>query len=150
MPQSIETLILGQVFALPGFSAQGGPFAHRKGRILGQLAPDLRSSLASLYCALICDEILNRLKVSQGEIIVDGNFAGNAAFCGLLAQLRPAQEVRCAGDSSGTARGAALLANWPDCDIEVVTTEVKPWQVNGLEAYRQRWLVEIAQASRGE
>lgn len=139
MPEHIACLIRDDIFALPSFSPHGGPFAHRIGQIVGRLAPDRRSGLASLYCALMCDIILDRLEIRDGEIIVDGIFAGNAAFCGLLAQLRPDQEIRCTHDSAGTARGAALLANWPDCDMTVETTRVSPWTVPGLAAYRRRW-----------
>ena len=41
-----------------------------------------------------------------------GQLHRNAAFCGLLAALRPGQPIHATDDPSGTARGAWLLARW--------------------------------------
>ena len=75
-------------------------------------------------------------------MIVEGSFHRNAAFCGLLAALRPGQAIHATDDPSGTARGAWFLArwderpNWPNALAEPVT----PWPVTGLAAYRTCWL----------
>ena len=96
---------------------------------------------ASLYAALIVDTMLDKLG-SAGPVIVEGSFHRNAAFCGLLAALRPGQAIHATDDPSGTARGAWFLArwderpNWPNALAEPVTR----WPVTGLAAYRTCWL----------
>ena len=49
---------------------------------------------------------------AAGPVLVEGSFHRNAAFCGLLAALRPGQPLYATDDPSGTARGAWLLARW--------------------------------------
>ena len=49
---------------------------------------------------------------AAGPVVVEGSFHRNAAFCGLLAALRPGQPIHATDDPSGTARGAWLLARW--------------------------------------
>jgi hypothetical protein len=86
---------------------------------------------------------------AAGPVIVEGSFHRNAAFCGLLAALRPGQPIHTIDDPSGTARGAWLLARWeerPDWP-NALPRAVAPWPVDGLAAYRARWLA-LADASR--
>jgi hypothetical protein len=66
--------------------------------------------LATLYVALMSDLMLTRLGADAGDLIVEGSFATNFAYCELLAALRPSQRIFAGGDSAGTARGAAQLA----------------------------------------
>lgn len=136
---AIETIVQANVFALPSFSPHGGPYPHLRGSITGELNPDHRSSLASLYCALMSDHILTRFGVVDGDLIVDGSFARNAAFCAILAQLRPGQTVICAQDQAGTARGAAMLADWPNTTVNIETHVVAPAEIPGLHPYRRKW-----------
>ena len=141
--QVVEELIARAVLALPAFSPHGGPYAARKGQITGTLRPDERSSLATLYCALMSDHILTRLGVTRGDIIVDGSFAKNELFCQILAQLRPEQTIICATDQAGTARGAAMLVNWPRSQIEIDTRIIAASQIPTLLAYRETWRTQI-------
>lgn len=139
----IQHLINAQTFALPSFSPHGGPFAKHAGHFDGTVASDQRSSIATLYCALITDTILTKMGVETGEIIVDGSFARNKIFCAILAQLRPMQNVLCATDQAGTARGAALLADWPNAAVEVKTDAIPPASLAQLGSYRAQWLAKI-------
>ena len=75
--------------------------------------PARRTALAALYAALTVDVMLDKLGAA-GPVLVEGSFHRNAAFCGLLAALRPGQPIHATDDPSGTARGAWLLARWDE------------------------------------
>jgi sugar (pentulose or hexulose) kinase len=86
------------------------------------------------------DLMLTRLGAEVGDLIVEGSFAENLAYCGLLAALRPHQKVLVRGDSAGTARGAALLARWPEPFPEIeLGGPIEPLSIEGLTAYRAAW-----------
>ena len=140
----IEWLISQMVFALPAFSPHGGPYAKRQGNIIGDLPQNARASLATLYCALMSDHILSKIGVTAGDIIIDGSFAKNRLFCGLLAALRPGQPTLRAADASGTARGAAMLVNWPNSRIDVDVSAVEDVNLSGLFEYRKIWQAQLA------
>jgi sugar (pentulose or hexulose) kinase len=132
------------IMALPCFSGQGGPFAARKGEIRGPLAAADRPALATLYLAVMTDLMLTRLGAAAGELIVEGGLSANAAYCGLLAALRPAQPLSVASDAAGTARGAALLAQWPPRDFSPPPLRrVEPAAPEGLAAYRAAWRAAV-------
>ena len=137
---AIGRVIASGAMALPSFAQQGGPFAARKGEIHGAVATGDRPALATLYIALMTDLMLTRLGAEVGDLIVEGSFAENLAYCGLLAALRPDQKVIVSGDSAGTARGAALLARWPKPFPEIeLGGPIEPLSIEGLTAYRAAW-----------
>jgi len=137
---AIDRVIMSGATALPSFAQQGGPFASRKGEIHGTVASVDRPALATLYIALMTDLMLTRLGAEVGDLIVEGSFAENLAYCGLLAALRPHQKVLVSGDSAGTARGAALLARWPEPFPEIeLGGPIEPLSIEGLTAYRAAW-----------
>ncbi len=142
---SVERVIASGVLALPCFAPQGGPFAARKGEIVGEVAAGDRAALASLYAALMTDLQLTRLGADKGDLIVEGSFAGNDAFCAVLAALRPGQAVLAGGDAAGTARGAALLATWPGKDAKPSAARPNNGaEIAGLAGYKANWLNRIA------
>jgi L-fuculokinase len=143
---ALARIIASRTFALPSFSPHGGPFASRKGAIRGEAAAKDRPALAALYVALMSDLMLTRLGADEGDLIVEGSFAANSAYCALLAALRPGQKVLVAGDAAGTARGAALLAQWPLRDFEgAQLRSIAPSSsLEGLLSYRATWSREIA------
>ena len=147
-PADVAAIVADEVMALPSFVAGNGPFMGRQGRIVGDpgRAPARRGALASLYAALMVDVMLDRLG-APGPVLIEGSFHRNAAFCGLLAALRPTQLVHATDDPSGTTRGAWLLANWQGSPAipDALPPPVRPWPVEGLARYRDRWL----EASRG-
>jgi hypothetical protein len=62
------------------------------------------------------------------------------AYCGLLAALRPSQRIFTGDDSAGTARGAALLVQWPAPRLEVAQEgPIEASLIEGLAAYRAAW-----------
>jgi sugar (pentulose or hexulose) kinase len=137
---SLARVIASGAMALPCFAGQGGPFCSRKGEIRGPAAPADLPALATLYLALMSDLMLTRLGVAAGDLIVEGSLAANPAFGELLAALRPSQQVFAGSDAAGTARGAALLAQWPPCDFQPPPLiAAQPCAVEGLQAYRNAW-----------
>jgi sugar (pentulose or hexulose) kinase len=126
--------------ALPCFAPQGGPFVSRRGEIRGEVLQGDRSALATLYVALMSDLLLTRLGANTGALIIEGSFAANAAYCELLAALRPEQPVFAGDDAAGTARGAALLAQWPLPMLEAAPGRpIEKRAIEGLASYRAMW-----------
>ena len=142
-PAAIERVIASGAIALPCFSGQGGPYATTKGVIRGDVAGRDRTALATLYCALVSDLLLTRMGATSGDLVVEGTFSGNLAFCEILGALRPKQRVFAAKDAAGTARGAAMLAQWPPAYPIAAPTPVSAVATAGLDAYRDAWTTSI-------
>ena len=140
---AIERVIASGAMALPCFSGQGGPYAATKGAIRGEVAPRDRTALATLYCALISDLMLTRMGATTGDLIVEGTFAGNLPFCQTLGALRPTQRMFGAEDAAGTARGAAMLAQWPPSYQIEEPCPVDPISIAGLDSYRKAWTTAV-------
>lgn len=137
----LSMIISRGTMALPSFSDSGGPFpgtGHR-GRIVGPApeSPSERATLASLYVALMTAFDLDLL-ASSGDVVIDGSFAENRLFAGLLASLRRGQTTSVSKAKDGTALGAALLWGWPSVaplDLEIA----RPLELPDLEAYADAW-----------
>jgi len=140
---AIKRVIASGAMALPCFSGQGGPYATTKGAVRGEVASHDRTALATLYCALVSDLMLTRMGATGGDLIVEGTFAGNLPFCQTLGALRPTQRVFRAEDAAGTARGAAMLAQWPPSYQIVEPCPVDPISIAGLNSYREAWTVAV-------
>jgi hypothetical protein len=87
--------------------------------------------------------MLTRMGADTGDLIVEGTFAKNLAFCEVLGALRPAQRIFAAEDSAGTARGAAMIAQWPPAYPIAAPTPVPKLSVPGLAAYRDAWTAAV-------
>ena len=114
------------------------------GRIVGPRPEGAgeRAALASLYVALMINVDLDLL-ASTGDVIVDGSFAENPIFTGLLAALRPGQAISMSRAKNGTALGAALLWGWPrtgNLDLEPAAAA----DIDGLHAYADAWRARIS------
>jgi L-fuculokinase len=137
---AVTRIIASGAMALPCFAPQGGPFASRKGEIRGEVSAGERPALATLYVALMSDLMLTKLGAASGDVIVEGSFAASFAFGQTLAALRPAQRVFAGADAAGTARGAALLAQWPNGRFKAAPEHaIAPSEIAGLAAYRAAW-----------
>lgn len=138
---SLARVIASGTMALPCFAGQGagGPFALRQGEIRGDIASADRPALATLYVALMSDLMLTRLGVTSGDLVVEGSFAANLCYADLLAALRPSQPVFVGCDRAGTARGAALLVQWPAPNFQPSQVNVRVQAIEGLHAYRDGW-----------
>jgi sugar (pentulose or hexulose) kinase len=138
-----------RALALPSFVPNGGPFPGRPGTIDGALPdrPGARAALASLYEALMTDHLLGDLGVERGPLLVEGSFAQNPLYCGLLAALRPLQPVLPSADSAGTAYGASLLAAWPRAPRRPLPPLSEPLSgLDGLTDYRHAWHRRLGEA----
>jgi sugar (pentulose or hexulose) kinase len=140
---AIERVVASGAMALPCFTGQGGPYAATKGVIHGEVASHDRAALATLYCALVSDLMLTRMGATGGDLIVEGTFAGNLPFCQTLGALRPNQRVFAAEDTAGTARGAAMLAQWPPAYQIAEPCPVAPISITGLDSYRKAWTAAV-------
>ncbi len=111
LEDQIANFVANDIYPMPCFSGQGGPFHTREGRILGESHLHLvdRPALAAVYCALMTDYCLDRLEVT-GEVIVEGSFVNTSAYIRCLARLRDKQTVYISSDNTGTVSGAALMA----------------------------------------
>lgn len=145
---AIERVIASGALALPCFSSHGGPYATTKGMIRGEVAARDRTALATLYCALVSDLMLTRMGAASGDLIVEGTFAGNLPFCQTLGGLRPTQHVFRAEDAAGTARGAAMLAQWPPSYHIAEPAPVDPISITGLDSYRRAWTATVGMIAR--
>lgn len=140
----VEALVAVGTMALPSFTSSGGPFPGTggKGRII-DAAPEsrrARAALASLYLALMASACLDLLR-SRGQVIIDGAFAEDRLFTGVLAALRPGQPVAVSTESQGAAFGAALLWAWTErtAPLPLDLGPVVAPRIPGLAAYERRW-----------
>ena len=147
---AIERVIDSGAIAIPCFSGHGGPYATTKGVIRGEVAARDRTALATLYCALVSDLMLTRMGATSGDLIVEGTFAGNLLFCQMLGVLRPTQRVFAAEDAAGTARGAAMLAQWPPSYPIAAPTPVDTISIAGLDTYRIAWTAALNSSTSGD
>jgi sugar (pentulose or hexulose) kinase len=141
--EAIERIITSGALPLPCFSGQGGPYATTKGAVRGEVAQRDRTALATLYCALVSDLMLTRMGATSGDLVVEGTFAGNLAYCQTLGALRLKQRVFAAADAAGTARGAAMVAHWPPSYPIEAPLLVPTVSIAGLDAYRDAWVASI-------
>jgi len=132
-----------QVYAIPSFVDQGGPFQSHQGRFTGpihRLNETQKTALATLYVALMTDHCLKRLQ-QKGDIIIEGAFAANEYFLTVLATLRPYQSIVKSSDATGTTLGTAMLSN---PGAQWVMTYQKQGSAPELEtellAYRDHWV----------
>jgi sugar (pentulose or hexulose) kinase len=135
----LAAVLEADAVALPSF-ALGGPCQGRKGQVLRAegLAPEGRAALATLYCALMADLILDRLGVA-GAILVDGPFAANPLFPAMLQSLRAAAPVTASGTRGGiTAAVLWLAGSEPPREVSAPPLAPLP-QAEALRAYRDRW-----------
>jgi sugar (pentulose or hexulose) kinase len=136
----VAGVIASGTLAVPAFSDQGGPFAGRKGFIVGETptTPKGRAALATLYSALMTAHMLRRLE-APGDLIVEGGFARSPAFAAVLARLMGGRRVVIAPMSAGAAAGAAMLAHWSEPHPPPRLEPTPVWELPRLEAYRERW-----------
>ncbi len=127
--------------ALPAF-ATSGPFqqASGQGSLLGPMPESAvgRAALAALYCALVTDVCLG-LVGAHGDIVVDGPFAANLVYLGVLAALRQDDQVFASDCPDGPTLGAAALAHgaaWQGTARPSLAATLLPEEAR---AHRARW-----------
>lgn len=139
----IQYVIDHDIMALPSFTPGVGPFAHRKGKLLGaaeQLSPGKKVALASLYLALNSTVALGICGTGT-RIIVEGPLARNQLYLGVLRYLTGIP-VNASDDATGTSLGAAMLFNNVGKSIafdDKSYKSVDPVSLSGLTSYAERW-----------
>ena len=141
----IAGVVAAGTFALPSFADADGAFPGSAGggRIVGPAphSPAGRVALATLYAALVGNRCLDLLG-SAGRIVIDGGFTESPLFAGLIAALRPDQEVVVSTVREGTALGAAALW-WHGAvgkQMPLDLGPVAPVPVPDLAGYAAQWL----------
>ena len=134
---SAASVIRQGAMALPAFSASGGPFAHHAGRLIdaGALSGIERAALATLYCALMVDLLLDLLD-SHGDLLIDGPLATNQLFPAVMAALRPGAAVFADGARESIVAGSVLAQPLP---AGAAAARVTPIALAGLSDYRRAW-----------
>lgn len=141
----LERLMAEEIFVLPGFTREGGPFQNLPGKIDCSRSLDSveRTTLASLYCALVTDVCLD-LCASTGDIIVEGAYAKNSMLMQLLDTLRTDQKVLASSDNTGTTLGAAMLATKTIAPPGLTTaTQSSTSLRNRVLNYKAQWLERV-------
>ena len=141
----LAAMLASGALALPSFAPQASPI-RTQGRIDGRLPdrPGARAALAALYEALMVDHQLDALGAATGPLVIDGSFATNALFCGVLAILRDRQDILVDSDIAGAAYGTSLLAQWPSAPDRAPLRSVPPYpDRHGVLAHKERWRAAI-------
>ena len=143
--EALAGILRRNVMALPSFADGGGPFPGKSGRLLrgGNLSPQERAALATIYIALVADTSLDLLN-AQGPLAVEGPLAKNPLFAPVLAAFRGDQTVFISSDHAGTVGGALCLAD-PTKRATPQMARVDPLQVAGLQDYRSAWKARVAE-----
>lgn len=135
----IQAVLKQPVMLMPSVQQGSGPFPTRQAGWIGdEPAGGLRYAAASFYLAVMTATCLDLIG-ADGPSIVEGPFATNRLFVGMLAAAT-ARPVIAAGSTTGTSIGAALLAAGEGASLglvadgETVTSPGPKW-----EAYAQRW-----------
>lgn len=141
----LHVVLEAEVYHLPAFSDQGGPFREYQGQTIGAikiLTARQKTALASLYCALVTDYCLSRIH-SQGTIYLEGSFASNQVFCTVLQALRPEQTLQPSFDQTGTTQGVVQLIQ-TTTPIKLPATLIpalsNKTERQALLTYQQIWL----------
>jgi L-fuculokinase len=142
-PAALANVIERGALALPSFAA-GGPFQGQRGIITGAeaLTPPGRAALATLYVALLADEMLRALDAG-GPVVVDGPLAANPLFAPVLQALRPDSTVHRSRSRDGVVSAANALAlgrRQPAFAPEPVARIA----IAGLDQYRHAWRARSA------
>lgn len=147
---AIEAIVRNRVFALPSFTDSGGPVpgSGGRGRIVGALdSASAHAAMATIYCALMASRAVGHISSdgqSRNEIVIDGAFAANAAFCRLVAAFNPGRPVSVARAPEGTAQGAAALWGLERRSrAEVKLDPAEPLPVPELESYAREWSEQV-------
>ncbi|MEL6818756.1 MAG: FGGY-family carbohydrate kinase [Pseudomonadota bacterium] len=133
---------------LPAVVPESGPFQGWQFQWIGPepaIGSAERSAALSFYLAMMSAECLS-LTGHRGPIVVEGPFATNPGYCGMLAAAMDCT-VLAAGNATGTSQGAALLAlgsnEFPKMNAPV---EIGPVNHAAFAQYAERWRQTVQQA----
>jgi L-fuculokinase len=145
--QSLQRVLATRAMALPSFAGMGGPFVGRQGTLVNAegLDESERGALATLYCALQTDLLLELLGVFA-TIVIDGPLALNTLYGSLLATLRPESRVLIGDNRAGPVECARYLCGHsPSSDLR----EAVPLRELAVADYRDQWRARVAAGPLG-
>ena len=143
---SLNEVLDKNILLLPSVGQTSGPFQgmQSKWRPFEPQGP-ARASAASLYLAMMTATSLS-LSGGKGDVIVEGPFARNSVFLGMLTVASGRPVVAMAGSSTGTSLGAALLAMGKDYVFSMPEAEpvLPPAEIRaGMERWRDAWMEAV-------
>jgi L-fuculokinase len=147
--RDLDAVLAEGAVAWPSFTPTGGPFQGRIGRIerAGRLTKGGLAALATLYLALVTDEMLGLLG-ARGDIAVEGPLAANPLFGPILATFWPEQRVLRSSYHAGTLGGALVLVG---SERRSGSDEAAaPIGDRRLERYRERWIQMLREGACAE
>lgn len=142
--QALADVVRRGAMALPSFVPTGVLFGGKTGRLIGaeRLDHPHRAALATLYCALMVDRLLDLLDMRGGDVVIEGPLAANPLFAPVLAALRPHADVFVGGHAGSRLAAGGVLAGIKPAVIS--TPPVPAIECTGLDGYRQTWKERVA------
>lgn len=134
--KDIDYILENEIYALPSFVMASGPFPNNESKIIGM--PENGKALATVYSALMINELLNNLH-SIGDIVIEGRFTENSIMCALVASLRSDQNVFVQNETHGIAAGCFKLVKWNDENKVRPNKKIEPFHRANLTNYASLW-----------
>ena len=133
----IEAVIANDTCPLPGRMSGVGPFPLGPGGWTGSPPETDQAKVAgaTLYLALMSDTCLSLVGTGD-RVVIEGPFAKNTTYAQVLTALIECP-IHLSTDTTGTATGAAMLMGY--APPRVLGPPLKPIQIEGLSAFRDRW-----------
>ncbi len=127
---------------LPSLPEGSGPFPQSSARWTcdeASLAPEERLVVVSFHLALMTATCLDLIG-AEGEIVVEGPFAGNPAYLRMLAAATGRPVLIGSQSATGTSLGAACLADGSRAQVQ--TSLFSDETSVGYQAYAEKWFAE--------
>ena len=107
---AVRSVIERGIMLLPSVQQGSGPFPSARSRWIGEPVGPERAIAVSFYLALMTATCLELIG-ADGQTIIEGPFALNGHYCGMLQAATGRPVLPQAGQATGTSIGAALLAS---------------------------------------
>ena len=144
--RAIEAVLETPILLMPSVQQGSGPFPTRNAEwIGGEPSGDARHVAASFYLAMMTATALELIG-ADGPTIVEGPFAPNGLFVGMLAAATARPVIPAGGSATGTSIGAALLAAGEGASSPATDSDNPPVMPPGRawEAYAARWRAAVS------
>lgn len=138
----VETILNSNAFIMPSFCQGTGPYPNLNGHISfeNETLKINGKAAATIYSALMVNDILNRLSPSsRQDILIEGSFASNEILCRLLATLNPKRKVRTKSGGNGVTEGCFLLTQWDVPLSQSENPEIAPYPLELFADYAKTW-----------
>ncbi len=135
-----------QCMLLPAVPEGSGPFPHAKARWTCEedaLTGAERFAVVSFYLAMMSATCLDLIG-AEGEIVVEGPFAANRTFLGMLRAATGRPVLIGSQSATGTSLGAACLADGTRAQVH--TKEFGGYAAENYRAYAKKWRAEAGRS----